>query len=1135
MTRDAKTSTPGLAVTRDFIQENSGKTVSACWHNQSLLMGAHDGQIFYYSADPESNMDPELQETYTITKLKGLRDMSFPIGSMGLTTAINAIAINSLSSANTFGCIENTSFHIWEFSNAVQPVVSFRAAEMPLRSLEWSPHSRHYALLGGTESNVCVLDHRLMSAYGAKRNPVVWNGDKGSTLTSIESVSWHPFVPYWFASASDAGVVSLWDLRSTPTPVVSFSAHNGPVSNVKWCPSHSEILTTSGHDGAYKMWNMALEPHYVLFERQEATPFIHSGFFESDGYNNFGVNQSGDVHYANISPKFMNPIIHSRDFTNGFEKAIAMATKHSRSNSLEKAHTLLSLCFQTNIDDSLSDVLKSTEPKVNMRKEFIKNMETYSYFIPPSYYEKYGTKIVEIFKNKLAFALPIVRLLMYPTVFEKNPLHTPPSQPTAATGKTPIPSPLPSPGPSPKTPHAIAQSPVISRNTGSAGPSPNPNRLSMNIPKVVDPLELEESKINEHLATSESIVQQLSFMRDFTKILMSPSPVSDGSDPDAEDIIDYSSRNRPTIILSSSINRIYLTILAESFIYDQFYIVLLNLLNATEGFEINEPLKELYDAFTPDFISYIENSQARDRAKPWDSERYSTPMLTAISILNNVPVTSMPVEFYKTVSTSIPVFIEELEVSLASMLHTPDPSVALPGKVQASQRATSLFELIKTITSEASAKQAKKVRTPSQAISPQQTKGLMDLQNNIQRHNFNKPIGPLTLPHRLISLTFGRDFNQELGIGVLPETLQQLTFGYFYDAPLRPGVLPQSLTHLVLGARFNCPLETGSLPESLICIVFGDQFNQSMVPGILPPSITSLTYGMAQEDLGQLPPSLVHLTYVVNDSIIPPPMVFPQSLCHLTLYAEFLPVTANHIPPWTTHLNLRRFDVDIPPGLLPSGLVSLSFDGLFNTPISPDILPTTLKTLILSRDFNQVLAPLDRLVSLTSLSFGEQFNREFKPSDLPASLTSLSFGKFYNRMLKVGTLPSNLSCLVLGSGFARPLDKGVVPNSLVNLTLGYKYLLQKLVIAIIPKSLAKLTIDNYNQHQPADDQIFLDKLLQLLTRSITVQIRRCQCQNESTSITLRMLDTNTILHTSPINISIISPTKLSLILTTINK
>eukprot|EP01132_Coremiostelium_polycephalum_P005970 gene5970-7436_t len=862
VSKDAKKSSTGtttggasgsnvqLSVIKEFIQESSIKSLS--WHDNAMVCGSVDGQIYFYNNDPNSNADPDLRETYTITKLKGLKEGVMSAGRTvsgggGISTWIKSVAINPLSPTN-FGCLENSFYHIWDASDAVKPTVSFRVSDVSATASAWSPHSRHYTCIGSADRTLRITDTRLMSSfYSTKKNPVVWSSFGINTQSSLSSlnqsrptqkhvaikdIAWHPFVPYWFACGSDDGEISVWDLRSTPSPVLTYSAHAGPVSRINWCPQHSELLVSSGADGEYKMWNLLNEPHYTLFQLDETYPFIDTGFFENDSYNSYGVNQSGEVIYSNITPKFMNPVIHSkfeiketlerkaesmiynRDFTNGFEKAIQLANKHTRLSNLEKAKNLLSLCFQTTLEDSLSDVLKSTLPKVNIRDEFLRNLESYSYYIPPSYYEKYGTKlstglmtkikdlkinldiqyhiknasgeeildierdilttlrgdhssikletivdlievlmkydttkcfnfaiqIVEIFKNKLVFCTPIIRLLLHPTIFEKVPTSGTGSlgdstiihQSTLLTpslGVSPMPSPMPSPSLNKRGDLTSSSSSIPASKQKSEGSSPKLSRSS----SLLFDSTPQDIRLAEYLGTPDLIVQQLTFMRDFLKILTSPTPISDGSNPDTEDIIDFSSKNRPSPILSMSINKIYLQILSDMFIYDQFYIVLLNLIELTNGFEFKEYLEELYHTFTPDFISFIKNSQQRDRSKPWDIERYSMPLLTAVSILYNVNNSSIPAELLECLSQSIPVFIEEIDNSLSSIIQQPDPTIELSGKLQSSQKAQGLFDLIKTITDHKQQNVMNRAqKTASLSLSPQQTKVSMELQMKIQ-------------------------------------------------------------------------------------------------------------------------------------------------------------------------------------------------------------------------------------------------------------------------------------------------------------------------------------------------------------------------------------------------------------------
>ncbi|KAK5581450.1 hypothetical protein RB653_001483 [Dictyostelium firmibasis] len=819
---------PAVSVVKEFIQESTIKSLS--WWNDSMVAGSNDGHIYYYQNDPTTTDDPELRETFVHTKLKGFKEsVSQTIGSMGFNTSIKAVAINQLST-HQFSSLENNYYHIWDFSDAVRPTISFKVSEQPVYCSQWSPHSRNYSLIGGSSNSIKITDTRLLSSYSTTRkSPTVWFNNSGAigggsgsnnsssyqSSVSIKDVSWHPFVPYWFASASDSGEISIWDLRSTLEPVISFLAHSSSISKIDWCPAHSELLVSSGIDGEYKFWSLLNEPHYNLFQKDETSPFVSAGFFENDGYNSFGVNQSGEVYYANVQSKFMNPIIHSkfdkkersekiterliynRDFINGFEKAITQANKHSRAGSatsLEKAKILLSLCFQQNLDDSLADVLKSTIPKVNCKKETLAEIEQYAYFIPPTFYEKFQTKlstnlmtkikelkvnldiqyhiknfkgvgdeiqdierdvlstlkgdlnsirmetivdlvevllghdtnrcfqfaiqVVELFKLKLPQIMPIVRLLLHPSIFEKKyslgdstnillPLgssNTSINQtPLNISGNNSILQAPSSPLLKNNRSSSVGNSTATSPSMGRANTSGKDKELTSSIGGqiIYGNGDLEEMKLNEYLTNSDQIILQLHFMKGFLRLLNSPNPIGDGTNPNDEDIIDFSAKNRPPLILSMPIIRVYMTILFDMFIFDQFFITLLNCLNVvTDEFEFHQYLQDQYDLATPEFIEYIKNSQQRDRLKPYDTERYSTPMLTIISILYNVPPQSIPLELYEQLLQSLPMLIQEVDNSLISTIQQPDPSSGQPGKMQSSQKATQLLESIKVITTE---------------------------------------------------------------------------------------------------------------------------------------------------------------------------------------------------------------------------------------------------------------------------------------------------------------------------------------------------------------------------------------------------------------------------------------------------
>lgn len=49
---------------------------------------------------------------------------------------------------------------------------------------------------------------------------------------TIRDIAWHPYVPYWLASASDDNHVQFYDIRYSTRPLYVLHEHYGSVNSV---------------------------------------------------------------------------------------------------------------------------------------------------------------------------------------------------------------------------------------------------------------------------------------------------------------------------------------------------------------------------------------------------------------------------------------------------------------------------------------------------------------------------------------------------------------------------------------------------------------------------------------------------------------------------------------------------------------------------------------------------------------------------------------------------------------------------------------------------------------------------------------------------------------------------------------
>ncbi|XP_042212319.1 nucleoporin Nup43-like isoform X2 [Homarus americanus] len=65
----------------------------------------------------------------------------------------------------------------------------------------------------------------------------------------------HPTQQHLVAAGGEDGALAIWDMRNTGQPFSIISAHNGPISEVKFHPGAPEHLFTCGLDGQLLHWD----------------------------------------------------------------------------------------------------------------------------------------------------------------------------------------------------------------------------------------------------------------------------------------------------------------------------------------------------------------------------------------------------------------------------------------------------------------------------------------------------------------------------------------------------------------------------------------------------------------------------------------------------------------------------------------------------------------------------------------------------------------------------------------------------------------------------------------------------------------------------------------------------------------
>lgn len=204
------------------------------------------------------------------------------------------------------------------------------------------------------------------------------------------------------------------------------------------------------------------------------------------------------------------------------------------------------------------------------------------------------------------------------------------------------------------------------------------------------------------------------------------------------------------------------------------------------------------------------------------------------------------------------------------------------------------------------------------------------LQNvdSVYLDSLDEDLEPELFPGKLKSLTIAGLFDKPLRPGDLPESLKHLELGYYFKQPIAENVLPAGLKSLKFSnsmfAAFNQPLADFPFPKFLGTLELGYSFNSPILAGQLPPFLKTLVLGNR-----------------FNQPIVNPPILSDSWTD--TGYGNFGKVFPNTLK----YLDFGvKFNHDLSPGILPSGLETLKFGASYDKfLLSEGVLPSSLKVI----------------------------------------------------------------------------------------------------------------------------------------------------------------------------------------------
>lgn len=199
-------------------------------------IGSMDPVITVWDLDIQDSLEPALKLGKNSKKHKiGHKDAV-------LDLSWNKNFTHILASASA-----DKSVILWDLDSG-EPHTTLTFFNEKVQTIAFQPNEAQLLLAGSCDGALKLYDCRIVDDLN--------NSFKTWSLDSeIERVAWNPHDNNYFMASTQAGSVSLFDIRNEGSSVWSHSCHEGEVSGLQMSPHVKGLLTTSSADGLLKVWD----------------------------------------------------------------------------------------------------------------------------------------------------------------------------------------------------------------------------------------------------------------------------------------------------------------------------------------------------------------------------------------------------------------------------------------------------------------------------------------------------------------------------------------------------------------------------------------------------------------------------------------------------------------------------------------------------------------------------------------------------------------------------------------------------------------------------------------------------------------------------------------------------------------
>ncbi|KAJ2403272.1 hypothetical protein GGI23_000064 [Coemansia sp. RSA 2559] len=267
--------------------------------------------------------------------------------------------------------------NIWDAAQSQHALRMEKVSNQPLTRASWNPQApANLIAASGVDGVINILDLRRRGRAVAWRTalPALGGSDAADEGWAINDIAWSPFVPYWLATASESGVVRVWDMRyaasdGAAVAMLRHPTNHGTIRSIAWSPAHVEMLATGASDRSWRLH--ALRPSSegsnsdaatIVAERRSADDIGSVVSVHGKGNTFYTLSSCGDLYAhrvassalrhtatyrmeGNEAAKRAEAAVHARDFKAASENVLELVER-LKEQKLDPANaeTIKALC-----------------------------------------------------------------------------------------------------------------------------------------------------------------------------------------------------------------------------------------------------------------------------------------------------------------------------------------------------------------------------------------------------------------------------------------------------------------------------------------------------------------------------------------------------------------------------------------------------------------------------------------------------------------------------------------------------------------------------------------------------------------------------------------------------------------------